>query len=76
MQEVHSRAHVNATNLEVGREVTEVLQITCDQLTLETKEENKRAEILEKGLTSIYNSIPDCIHEPEDTPEGKFQKIA
>jgi hypothetical protein len=41
MQEVQSRAHADATNLEVGREVTEVLQITCDQLTME-KEEEKR----------------------------------
>jgi hypothetical protein len=33
MQEVQSRAHTDATNLEVGRGVTEMLQITCDQLT-------------------------------------------
>jgi hypothetical protein len=30
---------------------------------------------LEKGLTTVYNNIPDCAQEPEDTPEGKFQKI-
>jgi hypothetical protein len=40
MQEVKSIAHVDATNLEVGRGVAEMLQITCDQLTLE-KEEKK-----------------------------------
>jgi hypothetical protein len=39
MQEVHSRTHVDETNLEVGREVTKVLKITCDQLTLEKEEE-------------------------------------
>jgi hypothetical protein len=33
MQEVQSRAHVDATNLEVGRGVVEMIQITCDQLT-------------------------------------------
>jgi hypothetical protein len=41
MQEVQSRAHADATNLEVGREVAEVLQITCDQLNLEKEEEKK-----------------------------------
>jgi hypothetical protein len=75
MQEVQSRAHTDATNLEVGREVTKMLQITCDQLTLEKEEEKKRADRLEKGLTIVYNNIPDCTQEPEDTPEGKFQNI-
>jgi hypothetical protein len=32
MQEVQSRSHTNVTNLEVGRGVAEILQITCDQL--------------------------------------------
>jgi hypothetical protein len=30
---------------------------------------------LDKGLTTDYNNIPDYAKEPEDTPEGKFQKI-
>jgi hypothetical protein len=33
MKEVQSRAHTDATSLEVSRGVTEMLQITCDQLT-------------------------------------------
>jgi hypothetical protein len=59
MQEFHSRACTDATNLEVGREVTKVLQITCDQLNLEKEEEKKRADRLEKGLTTVYNNIPN-----------------
>jgi hypothetical protein len=39
IQEVQSRACVDATNLEVGRGVTEMLQVTCDQLTSEKEEE-------------------------------------
>jgi predicted house-cleaning NTP pyrophosphatase (Maf/HAM1 superfamily) len=35
MQEVKSRAHMDATNLEVGRGVVEMLQIICDQLATE-----------------------------------------
>jgi hypothetical protein len=31
----------DATNLEVGREVKKMLQITCDQLNLEKEEEKK-----------------------------------
>ena len=34
MQEVKSRAHADATNLEVSIGVTEMLQITCDQLSV------------------------------------------
>jgi hypothetical protein len=40
MKEVQSKAQVDATNLEVGRGVLEMLQITCDQLNL-VKEEEK-----------------------------------
>jgi hypothetical protein len=40
MQEVQSRACMDATSLEVGRGVIEMIQITCDQLTSE-KEEDK-----------------------------------
>jgi hypothetical protein len=61
--------------LEVGREVAEVLQITCDQLNME-KRRRRKTDRLDKGLTTVYNNIPDCAQELEDTPEGKFQKIA
>jgi hypothetical protein len=47
MQEVQSRAHADATNLEVGRGVTEMLQITCDQLTSEKEEEKECTDKLE-----------------------------
>jgi hypothetical protein len=39
MQEVKYRAHANVTNLEVGRGVAEMSQITCDQLNSEKEEE-------------------------------------
>ena len=35
MQEMQFRSCADATNLEVGRGVIEMLQITCDQLTSE-----------------------------------------
>ena len=76
MQEVQSRARTDATNLEVGKEVAEVLQITCDQLTMEKEEEKRRVDKLEKGLTEVYNSLPDCAQEPTIIPEEKFQRIA
>jgi hypothetical protein len=44
MQEVHSRACADATNIEVGRGVTEMLQITCDQLTVEKEEEKEHRQ--------------------------------
>jgi hypothetical protein len=41
MQEVQSRARGYAMNLEVGRGVIEMLQITCNQLTSEKEEEKQ-----------------------------------
>jgi hypothetical protein len=47
MQEVKSKAHVDATNLAMGRGVVEMLQITCDQHTAEKEEERSCVDILE-----------------------------
>jgi hypothetical protein len=49
---------MDATNLEVGRGVVEMLQITCDQLNVE-EEEKEKADKLEPGLTIVYDHIPD-----------------
>jgi hypothetical protein len=47
MQEVKSRACAYATNLEVGRRVIEMLQITYNQLTSEKEEEKEYADKVE-----------------------------
>jgi hypothetical protein len=60
MQEVQSRARVDATNLALDREVKEILQVTCEQITLEKEEEKQHADNLEKKLAEVYSSIPDC----------------
>ena len=39
MQEVQSRSYTDATNLEVGSGVIELLHITCNQLFSEKEEE-------------------------------------
>jgi hypothetical protein len=59
MQEVQDRARLDATNLEIGREVKEIIQVTCEQITLENEEDKKRANNLEKNITKVYKSIPD-----------------
>jgi hypothetical protein len=64
MQEVQSRAHTDATNLEVHRGVAEMLQITCDQLNLKKEEEKERTDKLEQGLTTVYDRILDNAQEP------------
>jgi len=46
MQEFQSKSLTDATNLEFGREVVEVLQITCQQLTMEKEEEKRCADKL------------------------------
>jgi hypothetical protein len=60
MQEVQSRAREDATNLEIDREVKEILQVTCEKITLEKEEEKQCADKLEKKLAEVYNNIPDC----------------
>jgi hypothetical protein len=77
MQEVQSRAHADATNLEVGRGVTEMLQITCDQLTVEKEEEKECTQTrLEQGLTTMYNRIPNNAQAAERSAEEKINLIA
>jgi hypothetical protein len=65
MQEVQSRAHTDATNLEVGRGVTKMLQITCDQLTAEKEEQKYHVDRLEQGVTAAYNRIPNSVQVAE-----------
>jgi hypothetical protein len=76
MQEVQSRAHMDATNLEVGRGVTEMLQITCDQLTSEKEEEKEHTDKLEQGLTMVYNHIPDSTQAPDRSADENINIIA
>jgi hypothetical protein len=67
---------VDATNLEIDREVKEILQVTCEKITLDKEEEKQRAEKLEKKLIEVYNIIPDCVQELEVTAEENIQMIA
>jgi hypothetical protein len=73
MQEVQSRAHVDATNLEVGRGVTEMLQITCDQLTVEKEEEKECTDRLEKGLTMDIQPNPQQCASSRKKRRGEDQ---
>jgi hypothetical protein len=59
MQEVQTRAHADATNLEMGRGVADILQITCDLLTMEKENEKEQTDTIEHGLTKTYNRIPN-----------------
>ena len=70
MQEVQSRDCADATNLEVGRGVIEMQKITCDQLTSEKEEDKGCIDKLEKGLTMVYDSIPD--NAPERSAERRL----
>jgi predicted RNase H-like nuclease (RuvC/YqgF family) len=75
MEEVQSRAHVDATNLEFSRGVTKILQITCDELNLEKEEGKGCIENLEKGLIGVYNCIPDTVHTPNRSTDEKINII-
>jgi len=76
MQEVKSRAHADAMNLEVGRGVTEMLQIRCDHLTMENEEEKECTDKLEQGLKMIYNYIPNNVQATERSEKEKINLIA
>jgi hypothetical protein len=76
MQEVQSRARLDETNLEVGRGVTKMLQITCDELTVEKEEEKEHTEILEQGLKAMYNRIPNNAQATKRSTKEKINLIA
>jgi NifU-like protein involved in Fe-S cluster formation len=59
MQEVQSSARVGATNLVIGKEVKEILQVNCEKMTPEKEEEKQDTYKLEKKLAEVYNNIPD-----------------
>jgi hypothetical protein len=63
MHEVQSRARTDATNLALDREVKEILQVNCEQITLEKEEEKHCAYKLEKNFPEVYSSIHTCKHK-------------
>jgi hypothetical protein len=75
MQEVQSRSREDVTNLEISREVKDILQVTCEQITLEKEEERQCVDKLEKQLTKVYNNISNYAQEPKVIAEEKIQKI-
>jgi hypothetical protein len=59
MKEVQLRSRTDATDIEVGRGVAEMLQITCNQLNEDKEEDEEHIDRLEQGLTTTYNRIPN-----------------
>jgi len=59
----------------IDMEVREILQVTCEKITLEKEEEKQRIEKLEKKLAEVYNNIPDCTQELEVTTKENIQNI-
>ena len=53
-----------------------MLQITCDQLTLEKEEEKEHAYKLEQGITTVYDRIPNNAKTPERSAEEKINMIS
>jgi predicted RNase H-like nuclease (RuvC/YqgF family) len=76
MQEVQSRARADATNLEVGRGVIEMLQVTCDQLISKKYKEKENVDNLEQGLTKVQYRIPYNAQAPERRKEENVQIIS
>jgi cob(I)alamin adenosyltransferase len=63
-------------NLEVVRGVTEMLQITCDQLTSEKEEEKECADKLEHDITMVHDRISDNTQAPERSAEENIKIIS
>jgi hypothetical protein len=54
MQEAQSRARVNSTNLQIDREVKEILQVTCEKITREGGGETMHRKTREETRKSIH----------------------
>jgi hypothetical protein len=76
MQEVKSKAYADATKLEVGRGVVKMIQITCDQLTMEKEEEEECANKLEHGLNTVYVHIQNSVKALKKSAEEKINLIS
>jgi hypothetical protein len=49
-----------------------MLKITCDRLIAEKEEEKERTNILEQGLTTTYNCIPNNAQATERSAKEKI----
>jgi hypothetical protein len=72
MHKVQSRAREDATNLVLDRDVKDILQVTCENITLDKDEERHHADKLENKLAKVYMSIPYYVQEQEVTTEEKI----
>jgi hypothetical protein len=58
-QEVQSWARDDATELEVTKDVKEMLQLTIEQVNMEKQEEKQCMDNLEKKLQEVFKTFPD-----------------
>jgi hypothetical protein len=73
---VQSRAKIDATNLEIDKEVKEILEISLNQVHLDKDEDKQCVEKTKQRLEEVFKTIPDNVQSEELSTKEKIQKIA
>jgi hypothetical protein len=70
---MQSRGRTDAEELQDTKNSKDSLELVVEQVKLETREEKK---FLDKGLETIYASIPDIVKALEKSVEEKISLIS
>jgi len=76
MQEVQSHARTNTTKFQHRKNGKEALELVVKKVKLKSKEEKECTNIMEQGLTVVYNRIPDNVQAKKKSAEEKLNLIA
>jgi predicted nucleic acid-binding Zn-ribbon protein len=76
VQEVQSHARTNTTKLQHTKNGKEALELVVKKVKLKSKEEKECTNIMEQGLTVVYNRIPDNVQAEKKSAEEKLNLIA
>jgi hypothetical protein len=74
-QEIQSRAHADATSLQLAKEVNNTLEITLNQVKFERDETKKCTGRIEKQVEEVFKTISDSAQGENIPTEDKIEKI-
>jgi hypothetical protein len=75
VQEVQSRARIDAVELQETKSGKEPLELVVEQVKFETKEEKEHADKIERGVTTFYSHLPDNTQTESPSTEEKLNQI-
>jgi FtsZ-binding cell division protein ZapB len=74
-QQVKSRTIIDAAELQHTKNGKEALELVVEKVKIESKEEKENTNIMEQGLTTMYNHIPNNTQEENRSTEENLNLI-